>query len=277
MTTRRTGAVLAELVVALMIAGAAAVIGISLLVTAERRTRADATADRTTQAARDVARILTAEIEAALPESVAVRGDTALDLQSHIAASVACVVSGSVVVLPGAATSAGLPFTYVRQLPETGDLLLAWDSTNAGYWFAAAVDSVSPRPNGGGCATTSGYRTLADSLAPIATTRLRLNRTLPATVSAGAPVRLYRGARWFLHRSSDKTWALGYRRCANASCSSAQPVAGPLASFADTGLSFAVLSPGVITISVKSVSAPVRSKFSVAIRSAPDGPPNAPP
>ena len=144
MTTRRTGAVLAELVVALMIAGAAAVIGISLLVTAERRTRADATADRTTQAARDVARILTAEIEAALPESVAVRGDTALDLQSHIAASVACVVSGSVVVLPGAATSAGLPFTYVRQLPG---LLPRWIPFRRGQTAAVARRRVAIEPS----------------------------------------------------------------------------------------------------------------------------------
>ena len=78
----RRGAVVAELAVALIIAGMAAAIGVAILVSAERRTRSDGATDRSVQAIRDVARLLTGEIEASLPESVAVRGDTALDLMS---------------------------------------------------------------------------------------------------------------------------------------------------------------------------------------------------
>jgi len=114
----RSGATLAELTVALLISGVSAVIGVAILVAAERRTRADGAADHATQSARDVARVLATEIEAALADSIFVRGDTALDIEAHVGASVVCVASGAALVLPGAVVGTGVPFTFWRQLPE---------------------------------------------------------------------------------------------------------------------------------------------------------------
>ena len=270
---RRAGAALAELTVAIMIAGVAAAIGVAILVAAERRTRADASADRATQSARDVARLLVGEIEAALPESVTVRGDTAIDVHAHVGMSVACVAAGAVLVVPGASVVTGLPFTFWRQLPEAGDLILAWDSTAGGQWERALIDSVSAPATGGGCASTTGFRSPADSAARFAVTRFRLDRALSPGVVAGAPLRVFRRGRWLLHRSSDRSWSLAYRRCSQSVCSTAQPAAGPLAAAADSGLAFHLGSPGSVEISVRAAGTPIRSRFTVVVRGALNAPP----
>ena len=264
----RAGAALAEMILAITITGVAAAIGVSILVAAERRTRTDASSDRTAQSIRDVTRLLAAEIEAALPESVTVRGDTAIDVHSHIGASVACVAAGAVLVLPGASVVTGVPFTFWRQLPEGGDLALVWDSAGGGRWDEALIDSVSEPVTGGGCATTSGYRSKADSAARFAVTRLRLDRVLSSGVVAGAPLRIFRGGRWLLHRGGDRSWSLAYRRCSRSVCSSAQPVAGPLAAATDSGLVFRVRSPGSVEITVRASGQRIRSRFTVVVRGA---------
>lgn len=271
--TRRAGAALAELILAIMIAGVAAAIGGAILVAAERRTHADAQRDRASQSVRDVTRLLVGELEAALPESVAVRGDTAIDLHAHIGASVVCVAAGAVLVLPGAAVVTGVPLTFWRQQPEAGDLALVWDSAGGGRWGQALIDSVSAPVAGGGCATTSGFRSEADSIVRFPVTRLRLDRMLAAGVVAGAPLRVFRAGRWLLHRGSDRSWSLAYRRCTRSVCSSAQPVAGPLATAADTGLAFHSGTPGSVEISVRAAGMPGRSRFTVVVRGAFSAPP----
>ena len=266
--TRRLGAALAEMIVAIGLAGLVAAIGCAILVAAERRVRLDAANDRVQQTTRDVVRLLSAELESALPESVAVRGDTALDLQVHIGVSVACVAVGAVVVLPGATAIAGPPFTAWRQSADVGDLLLAWDTTAGGRWARAVVDSATSRTDGAGCATTTGFRPVADSVARIAVTRLRLDRSLPAGVVSGAPVRVFRGGRWFLHRSGDGSWSLANRRCQAGGCSAAQPAAGPLASVADSGLSFRISAPGRVEIAVRPAGALSQRRAVVGVRGA---------
>jgi hypothetical protein len=266
----RRGSMLAELIVAVVLAGVCAAIGGAVLVAAERRTRADAVADRTTQTARDVRRLLAADVEAALPDSIAVRGDTALDLHVHVGASAACVASGRLLVLPGATTavSGAVPFSVWRQPPEPGDLVIAWDTTGPGAWVRTIVDSVASVPEGAGCGTASGFRPLADSLAHVPVTRLQLAASLPAGVVAGSPVRLFRGARWLLHRGSDRVWTLGYRRCSPSPCGTAQPVAGPLASPADSGLVFRVAGPGLVGVAVLAAGAAERTRFTLVVRGA---------
>lgn len=270
---RRRGAVLAELAVALVLTGMAAAIGIAILVAAERRTRADGATDKSAQATRDVARLLANDIEASLPESLFVRGDTAVDAQVHVGTSVACVVASAAIVAPGATATSGAPFSFWRQLPEAGDLALVWDTTGGGTWQRATVDTVSTPVAGGGCATTSGFRSTADSVAQIGVTRVHLDRPLGAGVVPGAPVRVFRAVRWFLHRGSDRTWSLGFRRCSPGPCGTAQPVAGPLASAVDSGLTFRIASSGTIEVSVRAATAPVRSRFVIPIRGAVNGPP----
>lgn len=278
MTPRgRAGALVAELAVALLLAGVAAVIGGGVLVATERRLRRDASGDRATQAIRDVVHALSTDIEAALPDSFRARGDTALDLYAHVGVSVVCVKSGRVVVLPGATSSTGTPYSFWRQLPEAGDLLVAWDSSGSGRWHSAAVDSVAMVTDGAGCSTASAFRTRADSVARIAVTRLRVTPPLPPRVSAGAPLRIFRAVRWVLYRGSDGAWSLGYRRCPAGVCGTVQPVAGPLSPAADSGLAFGLGEPGVIGIAVRTPGAPgagaTSARVSVPLRGSYVGPP----
>lgn len=259
---------LAELTVALMIAGMAAAIGVAILVSVERRIRADGTSDRNAQTTRDIGRMLASEIEASLPESLFVRGDTALDLQAHVGVSVACAVTGAAIVVAGASATSGAPFTFWRQLPEVGDLALLWDTTGSGRWTAARIDSVSSPPAGGGCSTTSGFRPVGDSIARLSVTRLHVDRAVSIGVVPGSPIRVFRGARWFLHRGSDRTWSLAYRRCGAGACGTAQPVAGPVAAAADSGLCFRLGAAGTVEVSVRATAAAVRSRFVVSVRGA---------
>lgn len=248
---RRAGAILAELVVALLLAGVAAVIGGGILVAAERHTRRDAADDRAGQSVRDASRLLVAEIAAALPDSVALRGDTALDLYAHVGVSVVCARSPGIVVVPAAATSAGIPFSFWRQQPEPADLLVAWDTTGEGQWQSVRIDSALPSPDGAGCGAASGFRTADDSIQRVPVMRLFHSQPIPVAVPPGAPVRVFRPVRWALYRSADRTWALGYRRCPGGECAAAQPVAGPLASPADSGLSFSTSARGLVSVALK--------------------------
>jgi len=273
----RAGAVVAELAVALLLAGVAAVIGGGIIVATERRLRRDASGDRATQAIRDVVHALSTDIEAALPDSFRARGDTALDLYAHVGVSVVCVKSGRVVVLPGATSSRGTPYSFWRQAPEAGDVLIAWDSSGSGRWHAAVVDSVATVNDGAGCSTAGAFRTRADSVARIAVTRVRVTPPLPPRVNAGAPVRVFRAVRWMLYRSSDGAWSLGYRRCPEGACGTAQPVAGPLAPAADSGLAFGLGEPGVVGIAVRTPGAPgaggTSARINVPLRGSYVGPP----
>lgn len=247
---RRAGTTLAELAIALMITGLAGLIGVGLLAAAERRTHADGAADRVAQAARDVAHVLGADISGADPAHVAVRGDTALDLGAHVGVSVACVAAGHVLVVPGARTSLGAPFTVWRLPPERSDIVLVWD-TLAATWRETIADSVTTRTDGAGCPANGPFRSIADSVANVPVIRLRLADSLPGAVGAGAPVRVVREVRWTLYRSSDRNWWLGYRRCPAGACGAAQPVAGPLAAPGDSGLVFARGSQGTVTVTTR--------------------------
>lgn len=247
---RRAGTTLAELVVALVITGVAGLIGVGLLAAAERRAHADAVNDRGVQTARDVAHVLGPEIAGAESARLRTSGDTALDLAAHVGVSVACVVAGNVLVVPGEQTTVGSPFTVWRVQPEPSDLVLVWD-TLAMAWQEATVDSVVSRRDGAGCSTSGPFRSVADSVDRVPVTWLRLGGVLPATIGAGAPVRVYREVRWMLYRSSDRNWWLGFRRCPGGVCGSAQPVAGPLAAPTDSGLVFSIGAHGVIAVTVR--------------------------
>jgi len=255
-TATRPGAILAELIVALLLASIAAAIGGGILVAAERRTRRDATADRAGQTVRDLTRLLSSEIGAALPESVTVRGDTALDLHAHVGVSVLCARSAGAVVLPGTSTSAGVPFSFWRQPPEAADLLVVWDTSGGGRWQSIVVDSAVLAPDGAGCGTTSGFRTAADSQSRVATMRIFSSQAIPMGVPPGAPVRVYRPVRWTLYRGSDQSWSLGYRRCPRGQCGTVQPVAGPLAASSDSGLWFSARSRGTVVVMMRAAAPP---------------------
>lgn len=246
----RRGALLAELAVAIALAGVAAAIGGGILVAAERRARRDVATDRASQSSREVAHVLSAEIAGSFADSLALRGDTAIDLHTHVGVSVACMVAGDVVVLPGAQAVNGLPYSTWRLQPEPGDLVVGFDAGSSGASWAAAIDSAMARTDGAGCATSSGFRTVADSLARIPVWRLRLRNPVPSGAGVGWPLRVFRAGRWLAHRSADRSWWLAYRRCTTGSCGAVQPVAGPLAP-GDSGLVMRRSTPMAIEFDVR--------------------------
>ncbi len=252
MHVNRSGASsLAELCLALAIGFVAAAVGGGVLLAAERHARRDRDSGRESQAVRDVSHVLVTEVVSARAGSLLVRGDTAIDIASHVGVSVACRVGPDELVLPPALTSLPAPYTHWRQAAEAGDHLSVWDTSAGGAWVSARIDSVVSRSDGAGCPADGAFRTAADSVARRAVTWLRVSPPLASGVGRGAPVRVYRELRWMLYRSSGKSWWLGTRRC-SAGCGAAQPVAGPLAAPGDSGLVFERRPDGGLAITMRS-------------------------
>src|SRR5262249_10794171 len=129
---------------------------------------------------------------------------------------------------------------------EAGDVILAFDTTAAGVWRSATVATASSAAVDPTCTPSTGFLAVSDSVARRPVTRLVLDPPLSGGVTAGAPVRIVRRARYVLFRGSDGAWSLAYRPCDIAGiCGTAQAVAGPLASPADSGLRFSLLPGGV--------------------------------
>jgi len=103
------------------------------------------------------------------------------------------------------------------------------------------IDSASNPTNGAGCKPSSGLLSGADSAARRPFTRLVLHAPLVPAPLTGAPLRVVRSGRYALTRAADGSWSLSYRRCTGGTCAVAQPVAGPFAAPADSGLVFASL------------------------------------
>jgi hypothetical protein len=239
----RRGATVAEMAVALVLVASAAALGAGLLLAAVRRARRDSNDSIAGQTTREAMHILAAEVASARWGSVFVRGDTALDLDAHVGVSVVCAIAGSVLVLPPSRTTLAEPWTSWRYPPEATDRVALWDSTAA--WSSATIDSVTTTA-GGGCSTSSPFRSQADSINGEPLTRLRLSGVIGA--APGAPVRVFRAVRWSLYRGGDRRWWLGLRRCSSEVCGAVQPVAGPLAPPADTGLRFVAGEDGRIDV-----------------------------
>ena len=240
MTRNRRGASLAEFVVAFTLAVLLVAAAAAALTGAERYIRRAAAASEARRVLREAETALLSELRQASVDSLRLRGDTAVEYLGLIATSVACVISGRAIVLPPASAAMTVPYSVWLGVPEAGDILAAFDTTGAGSWRTAAVQAASSRKDDTGCTTASGLVSSRDSSSRSMTMRLELDRVLGGGVVVGAPVRVLRRAQFALTRGSDRKWSLSYRRCdATGACEASQPVAGPLAGVADSGLVFA--------------------------------------
>jgi type II secretory pathway pseudopilin PulG len=227
------------MIVALVLAAVVSAAGVTALAGAERYARASRAASTARRTLREAAAVLASELRAAPADSLRVRGDTAVDFLGLVGVSVVCVSSGTLLVLPPDAAAGGYPYTSWRASPEAGDRVAVFDTAGGGTWRIATVDTASTRTDGAGCTPSSGLLSPADSVARRPATRMILHSALaPGSARTGSPVRVVRGARYALTRAADGGWSLSYRRCDTAGCGTAQPVAGPLAAPADSGLRF---------------------------------------
>jgi type II secretory pathway pseudopilin PulG len=237
-TTVRRGATLVEMLVALTLSALVGAAVATALAAAERYMRVARAASVARRTLREAQAVLASELRAASADSLRVRGDTAVDFLGLVGLSVVCVSSGTVLVLPPEVAADGLPYTSWRASPESGDLVVAFDTASGGAWRPAVVDTAVARTDGAGCRPSSGLLSAADSAARKPVTRLQLRAPLDPSIAVGAPVRVLRSGRYALTHSGDGNWVLSYRRCAGSSCGTAQPVAGPLSAPTDSGLFF---------------------------------------
>jgi hypothetical protein len=237
----RRGAGLAEMLVALTLSAIVSAAAAAALTNAERymqRARATSDARRTL---REAAAVLGSELRAAALDSVRLRGDTAVDFLGLVGVGVVCVTTVNVLVAPPDVAAGGVPYSSWRAVPEAGDLLAVFDTSAGGTWRTVTVDSANTPTNGAGCKPSSGLMSAADSAARRPVTRMVLHSALTPAPVPGAPLRVVRPGRYALTRAADGSWSLSYRRCSSG-CGVAQPVVGPLAAPADSGLVFTLVA-----------------------------------
>lgn len=253
-TAGKRGATLAELLVALSLAGLLYALGAFALVTVERRQREGSASGAGRRAIRETIAVLGEELRGV--DSISLRGDTAVDLLALVGTSVVCARTANAIVLPPATAESGLPFTSWRANADVTDVIALFDAATSRWWYAAA-DSVAEAPRNA-CRPTTGLASPRDSADRLRSARLALDRLIPLGVEVGAPARILRRGRYLLHRSADGSWGLGYRRCPGAAgCASAQPVTGPLAPPSENGLSFAFSADGsLLNVAVRAPRRP---------------------
>ncbi|MHB1313108.1 MAG: PulJ/GspJ family protein [Gemmatimonadaceae bacterium] len=215
--TRRAGTTVAEMVVALLLAGViagAAGRGLAQLLRDHRDRAAATAAADAVQLARDVLRAELAHADA----NIRLLGDTAVQLASLRLVATACDASGDRLVLPDAAPA--------WSTPRPGDSLAVADTTIPEW--RTTVRSVSRERPSMAC-PAGGTRLVLASMPPASVLPLLL------------PVRVWRAVRYVLYRAGDGSWWMGERSC-TPGCSSAQPITGPLLGPSLGGLRMALVS-----------------------------------
>lgn len=163
-------------------------------------------------------------------ESIVLHGDTAVELDLLIGASVVCATESRALVLPPTRPLASASLSAMPQLPTADDVVLVrrFDGSPDGAWWYGVIDSVAERRAPTRCTAADGWRHPADSSATLL--RIVLDDSVPADLSAGAELRVVRRGRFALYHIGGGEWAVGWRRCHpwNGVCSTIQPVASPL-------------------------------------------------
>jgi len=249
MRVRTAGFTLVELIIGIALGGGvAALIGMTLVRQQRFHSAATEMLDVRSQL-RDAADVLAADIRGAAvsPHGLPVMTDSAIEMLTTIATSVACTDPvGATVGLPPRTIASGTTLTSILLTPDSGDVAMVYGFPggipDSGRWETLAVSAFASRALATACPESSGFTTAADAGPGFVVT---FAAPPSAAVRKGAPIHFLRRARWSLYRSSDNRWYLGYRRC-NAigppGCAAVQPVSGPYRRYSGssevTGLSF---------------------------------------
>ena len=195
-----------------------------------------------------------------------------IEIRSYTASAALCSVdaaAGAIFVPPDDSLSRGNVLTSWITAPVPGDSVMIFDD---GPTVAFTDDTwrfyriVTASRVVGGCPSSQGYLTAADSVAGRSPWRFTLSAPVSPTIIRGAPMRTFRRVRYELYKDSDSKWYVGYYDCAtlsgnSLSCETRRPIAGPydVGGNASDGMEFVYLdSTGVNTLSSGTTGATAR-------------------
>jgi hypothetical protein len=157
---------------------------------------------------------------------------TDIQFRSTFGSSVACriiALTNQIYLPPNSDLAAGNRLTHLGKTPVVGNGVYVLDegvsdASGDDSWQLRTITAVSNAVNActGTTYTGAGDNTKTGLL-------VTLDAALPATVKAGASVRLVQRVRYGLYQASDLKWYLGYCESANlaSACNTLQPVSGP--------------------------------------------------
>lgn len=237
----RRGFSVVELVVVLVIAGAAATAIASVLHRQQRFFTNAAFLVEQRVSLRDATGILPAELRALSPANgdVIAFSDSALDMRATIGIAVACDTvpgGGALDLAPSGATSMHRYAAYTAA-PQAGDVALVFDAgpttgADDDRWLEAEVAGAAPAANGCAASPLADHTSDAD---PALRLRFTGSGSLSPTVRPGAFVRILRRVRYGFYRAGSGDWFLGYSEWGGAGFGTVQPVSGPFAPYAAGG------------------------------------------
>jgi hypothetical protein len=225
---------LAEALCALALSGVLAAAAATALLGARKQMRAAETRDAADRAARETIAVLRHAIENG--RILALRGDTAIDLDLSILIAPVCAIEARAVVVPPSKVADHAPPTAALQPPLADDIAaFQLGASSPTTWDELVIDSVQIRTTGE-CGFADAWADAADAAAP--RWRVRLRDTVATALRVGDELRVGRTGRFTLYHAGSGEWMLGWRRCAPITlvCGVVQPVAGPLRPPAAGGL-----------------------------------------
>lgn len=243
MKRNRCGTSLLELMVAMPLFALLTAVAVHLLLNVYRSATATDGVLGATRELRHGANVLASEWRGLRHSDLVAWTDTSIEFYSTVGVGVVCSSQspGNTLAIIGAsstATEAASPLQPIwKQSIQPGDVAEVWLAPQAPlatpYAVASLIQSTSISAE---CSGASNNR-----IAALPTLRLTLADTLAAQPAMGTPVRVTRPVRYSLYRSSDGEWYLGRKARTPTGWDVVQPVAGPLQSAHDHGLTFQIL------------------------------------
>ncbi|WP_411278519.1 hypothetical protein [Gemmatimonas sp.] len=267
---RRRGGTLVELIIALPIAALLAVAAAATLIGSWRLVRRAESSQRSTRELRHAQAALEAELRPLRARDLQIVSDTAVEFEALLGVGVVCAT-------PGSAEGVGNRVDMVAADPvdprgvswassvQVGDALSLWrmnpDTLGSLIALATTVRDISW---GSACADSPWMAGWADRR----TVRLTLADGSPSPLVVGAAVAVRRRTRLSLYRSG-ALWYLGKRTRSGGAWDIVQPIAGPLLSAAQRGMTVRILDgAGAVTLASWNAAA---LRFELRADRAPDG------
>jgi prepilin-type N-terminal cleavage/methylation domain-containing protein len=191
---------------------------------------------------RDATGILPSELRALSPAGgdVLAYSDSSLEIRATIGSAIACdtVAGGEAIDLASASNAGSRRLGAYATAPQPGDIALVYDAdasagSTTSAWVTLPIVDVGSRTD-----VCAGSPLIDPTERPVAD-RLRVRfapgTRIPASVRAGAFVRVLRRVRYRFYRSGTAQWFLGYAEWGGAAFGAVQPVSGPYAPYSRAG------------------------------------------